>query len=131
MRALIFSLLVLVAPHQFALANDDNGVERGDVTVTENSSIPEGLEDRLESLIFGNCNLRGASAITTSYLKVSDGRLDGSRANDYQIQYRVDFKNASSPAIISVHALLRLDAASADNAVELLSLVSPICKSLP
>jgi hypothetical protein len=130
MKAAILSLLVFAAP-LLAHASSDNGVERGTVTVDGNASIPKGLEDRLESLIFGNCDLRGASSITTAYLKVSASSPLASPANDYEIQYSVAFKDGSAPALITVHALLHLDAAAFENGIELLALSSPICKTLP
>jgi hypothetical protein len=119
MRAWLFcSMLIPMFPFT---ARADNGVERGDVSVNGSASIPKGLEDRLETLIFGNCDLRGAAAINISYLKVS-----GDDAGDFQLQYSVVFSDGGPPALISVHALL-----GTEGGVQLLNLSSPICKTLP
>jgi hypothetical protein len=119
MRAWLFcSMLIPMFPFT---ARADNGVERGDVSVNGSASIPKGLEDRLEALIFSNCDLRGAASINTFYLKVS-----GENAGDFQIQYSVAFGGGAKPALISVHALL-----SDQGGVQLLNLSSPICKTLP
>jgi hypothetical protein len=103
-----------------------NGVERGDISIHANESVPNGVEDRLESLMFANCDLRGALKITTSSVDV--GRDDPSQYV-YHIQYNVEFRD-DRLVLIDVEAALHFDGGP-ETSVEVRSFRSPICRSYP
>ncbi len=120
----VFSLVALIS---ISASADDNGVERGDISIHANDSIPKGVEDQIETTIFDYCNLHGAKGISTSYLQV--GTDENDKANNYQVQYNVEFLDRL-PVIITVTAKLHLDPTS-DGYVEIKSFESPICRTFP
>jgi len=119
----VFSLLVFLIS-TFALA-DSNGVERGDIGIAINGQIPAGVEDKIETTIFSNCDLRGATHIATSYLQTTRG----DDANVYDIQFLVDFGKDRSVAI-NVKAELHIGGAP-ESAIEIAAFNSAICRSIP
>jgi hypothetical protein len=125
----VFSILVagILLSSTFALA-DSNGVERGDININTNAQIPAGVEDKIETTIFANCDLRGAQRISTGYLQFN--RDEDTATNVYQIQYLVEFPAEGRQVTINVEALLHLQG-EPGAAVEIKQFKSAICRSFP
>jgi len=125
--SIIAAVLLVLSAHGNAFAAG-NGVERGDITFAANDSIPKGVEDRIETTMFENCDLRGAERISTSYLQSSYDEQLG--ANVYQIQYAVNLDHGSRLVMIHVTALLHLEG-DPGRAIEIRNFSGPICRSIP
>jgi hypothetical protein len=124
---LIVASLLLIAAGTRAFA-DGNGVERGDIQINFNAGVPRGVEDQIETTLFAYCDLRGAAAVSTTYLQTSHD--DDSNSNKYEVQLAVTFKDART-VVVNAVALLHLDGAVGDRAIEIREFKSPICRDFP
>lgn len=122
-----FAAATFLIPVASAFAGD-NGVERGDISISTNDSVPSGVEDRIETTIFANCDLRGASRISTGYVQYD--RNDAQASTEYDIQYAVEFPKDGRTVMINVQAVLHLQG-SPETAIEIAVFSSPICRNLP
>jgi len=116
--------ILMLASQSYARGN---GVERGEISVNADSGIPPGVEDRIETTMFGNCDLRGATQIKTTYVQL--GQTEWS--NSYDIQYTVEFPGRS--VVIYVRAILYADYLDArpESALKIEAFDSVICRKIP
>lgn len=122
----IFAIVFLFSFASRADYQAGNGVERGNIFFHGNESLPKGLVDRVQSLLFERCDLRDADSITTTYAAAQPN--DAGNGTDYRLQYEVRFKNQLLSRI-DVWATI-FSAQTMTNPVKVTDLRSSICRSL-
>jgi hypothetical protein len=107
----------------------DNGVERGLIDYTSQTQIPNPVKLHLERVMFAQCDLQGASLITTNYLQSFTEVNDlGIPATSYLIEFQVSYKNSAELGRISAEVIF-FETLAGEERVQLRKLSSPLCNN--
>lgn len=95
--SILISAFCLTALFHLPLASlADNGVERGTIDFTGNTTLPAPVRAFLDSAIFQHCDLRGVALIQPNFSTfTTDYSEIGVRAVNYRVELVVSYKSGA------------------------------------